>query len=359
MNKRRLKKALKRIKYLPKNKYLFLYLMNKIKHFWLKTIKSTQVAYPSTIMLELTNLCNLSCTTCPREYDYGKNMDKGSMTVHQAKKIIDELYPYLDSIGLTGMGETFLYQEIEDIVEYIKSKNKGIIISVSTNAMLPNFIEIVSNLINKIDTIQISIDGLNETYESIRKKADFQTLDQNLRRLSELCSGTETTLMLNMVVTKENFSHMPLLVDYAEEVKISYLDFTLLNLASLTRIDRSYYNFYKSSEFLSVLNDLENKIKTHKTVTVTNRNFKTDNGFKKCPFPWSHFYISWDGYIPPCCAKPFPKELNFGNVFNNSVIKILNNNNYRNFRKLWFANKTPDFCINCHFIDIEPIKKPA
>jgi hypothetical protein len=130
MNKRRLKKACKRIAGLPRNKYLLKYILNKAKHLYYKIIRSTKVAYPSTIMLELTNHCNLACTTCPREYDYGKEMDKGMIAINQAKKVIDELWPYLDSIGLTGMGETFLYKDIEQIVDYIKSKNKGIIISV-------------------------------------------------------------------------------------------------------------------------------------------------------------------------------------------------------------------------------------
>jgi len=76
MNKRKLKKAIKRITNLPRGKYLFLYTANKIKQFYLKTIKSTKVAFPSTIMLELTNHCNLACTTCPRESRYGKEMDK-------------------------------------------------------------------------------------------------------------------------------------------------------------------------------------------------------------------------------------------------------------------------------------------
>ncbi len=76
MDKRKLKKAFKRLNYLPKNKYLFFYIFNKIKHFYYKLIKSTKVAYPSTIMIELTNHCNLACTTCPREYDYGKKMEK-------------------------------------------------------------------------------------------------------------------------------------------------------------------------------------------------------------------------------------------------------------------------------------------
>ena len=91
MDKRRLKKAVVRLMNLPKNQYLYYYLSNKVNHFYLKITKSTKVAYPSNIMLELTNHCNLACTTCPREYDYGKDMDKGNMTVIQAKKIIDEV----------------------------------------------------------------------------------------------------------------------------------------------------------------------------------------------------------------------------------------------------------------------------
>lgn len=356
MNKRRLRKALVRLSYLPRNRHLLEYLINKVRHIVYKITRSTRVAHPSTLMLELTNHCNLACTTCPREYDYGKAMDKGMIRVDQAKKIIDEVWPYLDSIGLTGMGETFLYHEIEEIVHYIKSKNKGIIISISTNAQLPGFIEKVSPLVSHIDTIQVSIDGLGDVYESIRKKADFSRLDENLRNLKNLCKGTGTDLMLNMVVTRENYFQMPALVNYAEETGIDYLDFTLFNLASVTNTDRSYYSFYKSQEFLKVIEELDKAVRQAKQVTVTNKNFKTENGFRKCPFPWTHFYICWNGYVAPCCAKPFPKELHFGNVFDDAVIHVLNSNSYRAFREMWYANKTPCFCDKCHFIDIEPIK---
>lgn len=356
MNKRKLKKVVKRITNLPRGKYLFLYAGNKIKHFYFKVIKSKKVAYPSTIMLELTNLCNLACTTCPREYNYGKAMAKGRMDTEFAKNIIDEVWPYLDSIGLTGMGETFLYKEINEIVDYIKKKNKGIIISVSTNAVLPNFIDKITYLLGKIDTIQVSIDGLGDVYEKIRKKSDFKVLDHNLRTLSKMAENSGTDIMLNMVVTKENYTHMPLLIKYAKEVNVKYMDFTLFNLASVTDIDQSYYSFYQSVEFKKAIKELEEIIKSTPEVLVTERNFKTDNSFQKCPFPWSHFYVSWDGYMPPCCAKPFPKELNFGNVLNSNVIDILNSKSYQGFRTLWYNNTPPDFCNKCHFIDIEPIK---
>jgi radical SAM protein with 4Fe4S-binding SPASM domain len=221
---------------------------------------------------------------------------------------------------------------------------------------LPNFITAASKLVNKIDTIQISTDGLEEVYELIRKKASFQNLNENLKQLVTLCQVTHTELMLNMVVNKENYFHMPLLVKYAAEIGIRYLDFTLYNLVSITPIERSYYEFYKSDEFLNILSELDDTIRNTTNVTVTNRNFKTENGFRKCPFPWTHFYICWNGFVTPCCAKPFPKELNFGNVFDNKVINVLNNQDYRKFRSLWYANKTPEFCNKCHFIDIEPIR---
>lgn len=356
MNKRKLKKAIKRILNLPKGKYFFLYFANKFKHFYLKSIKSTKVAYPSTIMLELTNHCNLACTTCPREYDFGKAMDKGNMNIEFAKKIIDETWFYLDSIGLTGMGETFLYKEIEEIVNYIKNKNKGIIVSISTNAVLPNFIEKASKLLGKIDTIQISIDGIDEIYEKIRIKSDFKTLDSNLRSLSKLASNSGTDIMLNMVVTKENYMQMPLLVKYTNEIGMKFLDFTLLNLAAVTNVDQSYYNFYQSPQFFKIVNELDETIKNTPNVLVTERNFKTDNSFQKCPFPWTHFYFCWDGFAVPCCAKPFPKELNFGNVLNSKVINVLNSKSYQGFRRQWFNNTPPQFCNKCHFINLEPVK---
>lgn len=348
MNKRRLSKAIGRLLNLPGGKYFFLYFRNKVIHYYYKLKKSKKVAYPSNVMLELTNHCNLACTTCPREYQYGKEMDKGNMSVGQAKAIIDEIWPYLDSIGLTGMGETFLYQNIEEIVDYIKNKNKGIIISVSTNAVIPNFVQKVSKIINKIDTIQISIDGLGEVYESIRLKSNFETLDTNIRQLVALCTKSSTTTMLNMVVTKENYFQMSELVKYADELGIKYLDFSQLNLAAVTNIDVSYYRFYQSKEFLEAIEKLEETIKSYDKVTIT-YNFKTETGFQKCPFPWSHFYICWDGYIAPCCAKPFSKLLNFGNTSNDKLINLLNNNEYRDFRTLWFKNKTPKFCEKCHF----------
>jgi len=303
-------------------------------------------------MLELSAHCNLKCTICPREYGYGEEMDMGLMETNNAKKIIDELVPYADSIGLTGMGETLMYKNIGEIVDYIKLKNKGIVISISTNAVLPKTIEKVKSLINKIDTIQISIDGIDEVYNHIRVGSDFNLFKDNVQQIVELARNSNTTIMLNMVVTKENYYHMAEVALFAKKVGVKYVNLTIFNLACITGVDIEYYDFYQSESFHSEIERLNANIQG---LEITWSGLGNEKGFQTCTLPWSHFYICWNGEVAPCCAKPFPKELSFGNVVNDGVMNVLNGDSFRGFRNKWLKNETPDFCKKCHFIDCKSI----
>ncbi|MFI5172245.1 MAG: radical SAM protein, partial [Chitinophagales bacterium] len=145
INKRRIKKAIRRLKSLPGGLNFLRYTSNKTRAWYLRKIKSTKVAHPSSIMFEVTNHCNLKCITCPREYQYGEEMAKGFMDIDRLKKVVDEVYPYVDSIGLTGLGETLMYKQLPEALQYIRTKNKGIITTISINAHLPNCIDIVKS----------------------------------------------------------------------------------------------------------------------------------------------------------------------------------------------------------------------
>lgn len=335
------------------NHDLWLYLKNKVHKYKLHRVRSTEVAYPSSVMLELTNHCNLQCTICPRQYAYGHEMDKGYMPLENAKKIVDELYPCLDSIGLTGLGETFLYPHLEELALYIKSKKKSIVISLSTNANVAGFVENVAKVMPHVDTIQISIDGIDEVYEKIRVGAKFETLKTNLRQIADLAKGWKNVdLMFNMVIAKDNYHQMGQVIEFAHEIGVKCVNFTYLNLASLTDIDVDYYKFYRSLEFETALTEARLMMKKYSSVEVTGLDSRDNVGFDKCPFPWSHFYITWDGWVVPCCAKPFPKLMNFGNVHADGVMPVLNSDKFQQFRKNWMQNKYPRFCEKCHFIDL-------
>src|SRR5690349_25053383 len=167
LNRRRLKKIYNRLKKLPGGINFFKYGWNKARGSLLKATRSTKVPYPSSIMLEVTNHCNLACITCPREYGFGQAMSKGTIELDKMKKVVDEVGPYIDSIGLTGLGETLLYKKLEEILQYIKSKNKGIQTFISTNAHIPGAEKYVEKLSPYLDTVQISIDGIGKIYETV------------------------------------------------------------------------------------------------------------------------------------------------------------------------------------------------
>lgn len=347
MTKRKLLKAIKRIQHLPGGLNFFRYSGNKAKTAVLSKSKSLKVAYPSSIMIELTNHCNIKCITCAREYAFGDAMAKGFMDFEKFKSIIDEIYPYVDAIGLTGLGETFLYKRIDEAVDYIKSKNKGIVISCSINAHLPKSIEIAEKLINKIDTIQISIDGIGDVYNEVRKTADYNFFLKNTLGILEKAKASNTDIMFNMVVLKENYHQMADMLKLCDEIGVKYLNINPMNIVARTDLDNGYYDFYLSKEFKDEYFKTKELASEYPNVELTFYDFESPASFKKCRFMWNYFYITWDGFVPPCCAKPFPKEKDFGNVFEQPLIEILNTKDYQDFRQDWFNDVSPEFCDKC------------
>lgn len=356
LNKRRIIKIYNRLRQLPGGLNFFRYTANKMHAAYLKASRSTKVAYPSSIMLEVTNHCNLACITCPREYGFGEQMDKGTINEGNMKKVIDEVAPYVDSIGLTGLGETLLFKKLEETLRYIKSKNRGIQTFISTNAHLPIAENYIERLAPYLDTVQISIDGVEKGYEKVRINSNYNFFIERTKNIVEVCRKFNVPVMFNFVIIKENYLQMKDVVKVASELGVKDVNITPVNLVSITSLDASYYEFFHSKAFLDELEITHKVAAATGNVQLTMWDIKGKNEFKKCHLPWNHFYISWDGWMTPCCAKPFPKELNFGNVFDTSLMTCLNSKEYREFRSLWYKNETPDFCKKCHMVELRPIE---
>lgn len=358
-NKRRMRKAWHRVRHLPRGLDLLRYGGNKVNAAWLRARGSTRVAHPSSIMLEVTNHCNLKCITCPREYQYGEEMAKGFMPIERLKQVVDEVYPYVDSIGLTGLGETLMYKQLEEAVAYIRGKSPGIITFISINAHLPKCVEIAGRLADHLDTIQISMDGVGDVYEQVRLRSDYNTFYDNVKAICEVARGKRAEVMFNFVAVKENYHTMAEVVEAAADLGVDFVNVTPFNVASVTAHDVSYYDFFRTDAFKREVVRAKEAADRRGNVTLTIWDVKTPPGFRKCHLPWSHFYISWDGWMTPCCAKPFPKELNFGNVFEEGLMTCLNKPEYRQFRQMWYDNETPEFCRKCHMVDMPAVELPV
>lgn len=348
IKKRFVKMLIRKAIYLPKGINFFKYSSNRIKFYVRSKNFNTEIAHPVSLMIELTNHCQLKCVICAREYEWGKQMDVGHMDFEKFKKIIDENYIYLDRIGLTGLGETLLYPKIVEAVNYIESKNKGILIFVSTNAYQANAPELVKKIADKIDTLQISLDGIGSTFEEIRKKSKFDRYYSNLKEISKLNHKSRMSVKFNMVVFRNNYKEMINVIELANELAIQEIYFNTFNLVA-NNFDLSEYKFYNTKEFRQEFKKALTRAK-QLGIYVGYSDLDAPKGFKYCRYPWDDFYITWDGYSVPCCAKPFPKVLNFGNVFEEGLLPVLNSEKFQAFRRMSKENKTPNFCKRCHKI---------
>lgn len=350
LNKRRRKLLWKAIGRMDANTFSWKYLRNRWRWLQLDKTKSTEIPHPTNFMLELGNVCNLHCVTCPREYEYGKAMDVGFMPTDKAKGIIDEVLPYLDSIGLTGLGETFMYPHLLDIARYIKQRKRSVIVTVSTNAHFKGFVEKITPVLPYIDNIQFSVDGVGAVYETIRPGTDFDFIKNNIKET--MSRGRHVEYMINCVVSDRNCQDMAGVVRLAAELGVTYVNFNVMSIASMPARERSFYDYFKSETFAAALRDLEAAKRQYPQIEVTGPEPPARPNFQDCAFPWSYPYITWDGYYVPCCGKPFPKLLNFGNVFaEGGVMKVLNSDRAQAFRRQWQENKAPGFCHNCQFVD--------
>jgi radical SAM protein with 4Fe4S-binding SPASM domain len=341
-------KAARRALGLPRGRDFFTYARNRAAFVLAGRRKDLVLPHPTSIMLEVTNLCQLRCVTCPREYAFGKAMDKGHVDLAAAKNLIDQCHIYLDSIGLTGLGETLLYPHLVELVEHIRRRSKGVHIFISTNAQQPDAAAIVDRIADKIDSLQISIDGCGEAFEGVRRNSNWERYLANVKEIARITRGRRARVKLNMVVLKANYHQMSDVVRLARSLGIPEVHFNTFNLVA-NDLDTSYYAFYHTADFRGALEEAA-RVADREGVVLGIDDVTSPRSFSRCPFPWNHFYVTWDGFLVPCCAKPFPKEKHFGNAFESSLRDCVNTLEFQQFREMSKRGVTPAFCARCHVV---------
>jgi sulfatase maturation enzyme AslB (radical SAM superfamily) len=147
--------------------------------------------FPSQIIVDVTENCNLACTHCPhssfaksRHYA-GRNLDP-----QLNGKLVDEVREdgkgHCHYLRYTGAGETLLHPNLIEMITYA-SRNSGVPINLTTNGTLLDEHKAKELLDAGVAVFDFSIDAYNEkTYRSIRRNADLKITRANVLRLIEL-----------------------------------------------------------------------------------------------------------------------------------------------------------------------------
>jgi AbrB family looped-hinge helix DNA binding protein len=136
------------------------------------------------VYVEVTNQCNLNCSTCMRNV---WNVEFGDMSLETFKSILDGIdhFSPKPEIFLGGYGEPLSNPDCISMIEMAKSR--GLRVSLITNGIL--LTEAVSRqLIDlDLDMLWVSLDGASpECYEDVRLGHELPNIIENLKQLRSM-----------------------------------------------------------------------------------------------------------------------------------------------------------------------------
>ena len=151
---------------------------------WVDYAKKQFVSdYPLLVDIELASICNLTCPMCYTITDeFKQQVNTARMDWALYKRIIDEIGGKVPAIRLSLRGEATLHTKFVDCIRYAKEKGIKEVSTLTHGGKLtiPYFEKAVKA---GIDWITISIDGIGETYENIRKPLRFNDLLDKIKAI--------------------------------------------------------------------------------------------------------------------------------------------------------------------------------
>lgn len=140
--------------------------------------------YPLLVDLELASVCNLKCPMCYTITDeFKKKVTKGFMDFDLFKKIIDEIAGKVFAVRLSLRGEATLHKQFIECVRYAKAAGIRELSTLTNGSRLRG--EYLEQIMDAgIDWITISVDGIGETYEKIRRPIKYSEIIDNISQIN-------------------------------------------------------------------------------------------------------------------------------------------------------------------------------
>ena len=275
------------------------------------------------IYVEITNVCNLNCSFCPKN-----SRPKKFMTLEEFDKVTDEISPLTNTICLHLMGEPLLHPNIKEIFEICNQKNLSVYLTTNGTLIKQNL-----DLLRTGCAKRISV-----SLHSFEANANSNSLEEYLENTISSCKEISDNSQ-------------------------TYIEFRLWNESS----DKNAKNTLnknivdKINEIFNtniVAENSQQNISINKNIYISfadifewpiNTENKEKSSQKFCYGLRSHFGILCDGTVVACCLDSEGK-LALGNIFESKITDILNTPRAQNIYK-GFANRNTveEFCKTCTY----------
>lgn len=276
---------------------------------------------PVHLDIESTAACNLACIMCPHSQISRR---KGHMDLSLYKRIIDEAAGFhVNDICLHLFGEPLLNPEIFEMIRH--AKKFGINTLISTNATLLKGENLSDILSSGLDRLIISLDGATEeTYEKIRRRADFEeTLDgiMSFLHLRKELRSQKPHTVLQVIRMKDTEKEIGSFVERFREFPVDAIH-------------------------IKELDSWLGQIEAIKDLSTTPP--KKFGERYPCGALWYSMAIYWDGRVVPCC-RDYDAKYVLGNISEEKLSSIWNNKKMQNLRLTHIRNEyeTTPLCLEC------------
>ncbi len=284
--------------------------------------------FPSQVMVDLTEVCNLACKHCPhptfkQSSFYNRKMLDDQLNMKMVSEVANYGANITNYIRYTGNGEPLVHPKSYDMIQYAVD-NSLTKVTLTTNGTLLNSKRINKLIETGLHLIDVSIDAYNnDTYKKIRVNGDLDITRRNVLEFIKIArsNNNKTKVVVSFVEQKEN-SH---------EIN-EFHKFWTANGAHKVIIRKLHSN--------------------SGSLILENNNFKIKRF--PCLYPWERVVLNARGYLSFCptdwygkseiehYSKTTIKSLWKDNFYNDLRDQHLNNN-FKN----QFCKQCPDWKNTC------------
>ena len=319
---------------------------------------------PVCLYLEVTNRCNLLCTTCPRTYV--ELEPPADMSWELFTSIVDQM-PNVQRAVLHGVGEPMLVKNLPQMVRYLK--DRGIYTLFNTNGTLLTERNGRAMIDAGLDEMRVSLDASNPTsYLAVRGKNYFARILHNVKRFREIQEREGHALpKVSAWLTglKETIGELPEFVRVAadigvKEVYLQRLVFFEDESIGLARPDQALYEQMNAEEAVHIAEAERLAASLGMTFSASGSASEPGMSLKRqedglpwslCRRPWSVMYFTANGRALPCCIAPFSQRgyenYTLGDATKESLRDIWNGVSYADFREALLSDAPPKACASC------------
>ncbi len=318
---------------------------------------------PVCLYLEVTNRCNLLCTTCPRTYE--ELEPEADMSWELFTRIVNQA-ENLQRVVLHGVGEPMLVKNLPEMVRYLKQR--GIYVLFNTNGTLLTEKNGQALIDAGLDELRVSLDAADASvFQMVRGKDMFDRIVANVKRFRamQVEQGTELPrVSLWLTGLRETLDQLDNFVRISKEVNVRevYLQrlvFFQDNANGLARAESALFEKTTVEEeaVIARAGELADSLGISFSASgatepeLSIKKTKDDNPWSLCRRPWSLMYFTATGRAIPCCIAPFSMHgygsFTLGEATQQTLREIWNGPAYQEFRRELMSPQPPRACANC------------